>query len=162
MTLFPKVVQQLRERGAGDIVVFGGGIIPADDIPTLGPAGIEKIFTPGANTGDIATWLLDGSPGRRPTSPAQTTTQGAPWICTSTKAKSCSAPRASPRRAGSWPRTGEQAAEATSELGGKSVVKVQVQVGGRGKGGGVALVDSPERAAEEANRMLGTDFQGMR
>ena len=47
--------------------------------------------------------------------------------------------------------TGEQAAEATRELGGKSVVKVQVQVGGRGKGGGVVLVDSPERAAEEAS-----------
>ena len=56
MTLFPKVVQQLRERGAGDIVVFGGGIIPADDIPTLQAEGIEKVFTPGANTGDIATW----------------------------------------------------------------------------------------------------------
>jgi succinyl-CoA synthetase beta subunit len=56
--------------------------------------------------------------------------------------------------------TPEQAAEATSELGGRSVVKVQVQVGGRGKGGGVVLVDSPERAAEEAARMLGSDFQG--
>jgi succinyl-CoA synthetase beta subunit len=53
-----------------------------------------------------------------------------------------------------------EAADATRELGGKSVVKVQVQVGGRGKGGGVALVDSPERAAEEAARMLGSDFKG--
>ena len=52
-----KVVQQLRERGADDIVVFGGGIIPADDIPTLEAEGIEKVFTPGANTGDIAEWL---------------------------------------------------------------------------------------------------------
>ena len=59
MTLFPKVVQQLREREAGDIVVFGGGIIPADDIPTLQAEGIEKVFTPGANTGDIATWLRE-------------------------------------------------------------------------------------------------------
>jgi len=59
MTLFPKVVQQLRERGAGDIVVFGGGIIPADDIPTLQAEGIEKVFTPGANTGDIAIWLRE-------------------------------------------------------------------------------------------------------
>ncbi len=56
--------------------------------------------------------------------------------------------------------TPEQAADATRELGGRSVVKVQVQVGGRGKGGGVVLVDSPERAAEEAARMLGSDFQG--
>jgi succinyl-CoA synthetase beta subunit len=54
----------------------------------------------------------------------------------------------------------DAAAEATRELGGRSVVKVQVQVGGRGKGGGVVLVDSPERAAEEAARMLGSDFKG--
>jgi succinyl-CoA synthetase beta subunit len=57
--------------------------------------------------------------------------------------------------------TAEQAAAATRDLGGKSVVKVQVQVGGRGKGGGVVLVDSPERAAEEAARMLGSDFKGL-
>jgi succinyl-CoA synthetase beta subunit len=61
---------------------------------------------------------------------------------------------------GTVAETAEQAAEATRELGGRSVVKVQVQVGGRGKGGGVVLVDSPERAAEEAARMLGSDFQG--
>jgi succinyl-CoA synthetase beta subunit len=54
----------------------------------------------------------------------------------------------------------EEAAAATRELGGRSVVKVQVQVGGRGKGGGVVVVDSPERAAEEAARMLGADFKG--
>jgi methylmalonyl-CoA mutase, C-terminal domain len=57
MTLFPKVVQLLRERGASDIVVFGGGIIPVDDVAPLRAAGVEEIFTPGANTGDIATWL---------------------------------------------------------------------------------------------------------
>ena len=56
--------------------------------------------------------------------------------------------------------SGVEAADATRELGGKSVVKVQVQVGGRGKGGGVVLVDSPERAAEEAERMLSQDFKG--
>lgn len=54
----------------------------------------------------------------------------------------------------------EAAAAATEELGGKSVVKVQVQVGGRGKGGGVVLVGSPEEAAVEAERMLGSDFKG--
>jgi succinyl-CoA synthetase beta subunit len=56
--------------------------------------------------------------------------------------------------------TAEEAAEATREFGGRSVVKVQVQAGGRGKGGGVVLVDSSERAAEEAGRMLGSDFKG--
>jgi succinyl-CoA synthetase beta subunit len=56
--------------------------------------------------------------------------------------------------------TGGEAADATRELGGRSVVKVQVQVGGRGKGGGVELCDSPEAAAEAADRMLGSDFKG--
>ncbi len=57
MTLFPRVVTLLRERGAGEILVFGGGIIPATDIPTLEAAGVEKIFTPGASTVDIGEWL---------------------------------------------------------------------------------------------------------
>jgi len=57
MTLFPKVVRLLRERGAGDVLVFGGGIVPKDDIPKLEEAGIEKIFTPGATTGEIVAWL---------------------------------------------------------------------------------------------------------
>ena len=56
--------------------------------------------------------------------------------------------------------TAEEAAAATRDLGGRGVVKIQVQVGGRGKGGGVVLVDSPERASEEAARMLGSDFKG--
>jgi len=59
MTLFPRVVEQLRERGAGDVLVFGGGVIPATDIPALEGAGIERIFTPGASTGDIAAWLRE-------------------------------------------------------------------------------------------------------
>ena len=59
MTLFPKVVTALRERGADDVVVVAGGVIPADDIPKLKEAGIEAVFTPGANTGDIATWLRE-------------------------------------------------------------------------------------------------------
>ncbi len=59
MTLFPRVVEQLRERGAGEILVFGGGIIPVDDIPKLQSAGIEKIFTPGASTVDIGGWLRE-------------------------------------------------------------------------------------------------------
>jgi methylmalonyl-CoA mutase C-terminal domain/subunit len=59
MTLFPRVVEQLRERGASDVLIFGGGIIPADDVPRLREAGVEKIFTPGASTQDIAAWLRE-------------------------------------------------------------------------------------------------------
>ncbi|MDQ3879022.1 MAG: cobalamin B12-binding domain-containing protein, partial [Actinomycetota bacterium] len=47
MTLFPRVVDLVREQGGDDIVVFGGGIIPDGDIPKLKEAGIEEIFTPG-------------------------------------------------------------------------------------------------------------------
>src|SRR5512136_1144925 len=48
LTLMPRVVELLRERGADDVVVFGGGIIPEDDIPVLEKAGVTKIFTAGA------------------------------------------------------------------------------------------------------------------
>jgi methylmalonyl-CoA mutase, C-terminal domain len=57
MTLFPRVVDLLRERGAGDVLVFGGGIIPKDDIPRLKERGVEEIFTPGAPTSSIVEWL---------------------------------------------------------------------------------------------------------
>jgi succinyl-CoA synthetase beta subunit len=57
--------------------------------------------------------------------------------------------------------SGEEAARATEELGGRSVVKVQVAIGGRGKGGGVVVVDSPERAAAEADRMLRDGFKDL-
>jgi methylmalonyl-CoA mutase C-terminal domain/subunit len=56
-TLFPKVVALLRERGAGDIVVFGGGIIPDDDVPGLLAAGIRKVFSPGASLEEIVRWV---------------------------------------------------------------------------------------------------------
>jgi methylmalonyl-CoA mutase C-terminal domain/subunit len=59
MTLFPKVVRLLRERDAGDIVVFGGGIIPAEDIPALEAEGVERLFTPGASTREIVDWLRE-------------------------------------------------------------------------------------------------------
>jgi succinyl-CoA synthetase beta subunit len=64
-----------------------------------------------------------------------------------------------PTPAGRVCGTPEEAAEAARSFGGRAVVKVQVQVGGRGKGGGVALVDSPERAAEEAVRMMREGFK---
>jgi len=48
--LFPKVVELLKEKGATDVLVFGGGIIPDEDIPGLKEAGIAKIFLPGTST----------------------------------------------------------------------------------------------------------------
>jgi methylmalonyl-CoA mutase C-terminal domain/subunit len=57
LTLFPGVVDELRARGAGDIVVFGGGIIPDADIPQLEAAGIVHIFGPGTSLEAIQKWV---------------------------------------------------------------------------------------------------------
>ena len=57
MTQFRRVRQLLAEQDADDIVVFGGGIIPAEDIAELAGLGITGIFTPGATTTDIVAWL---------------------------------------------------------------------------------------------------------
>jgi methylmalonyl-CoA mutase, C-terminal domain len=59
LTLLPRIVEQLRARGGGDILVFAGGVIPADDVPSLREAGIERVFTPGAATTDIVAWLRE-------------------------------------------------------------------------------------------------------
>jgi methylmalonyl-CoA mutase, C-terminal domain len=66
MTLFPKVVQMLRERGAGDIVVFGGGIVPDADIPELEKLGVAKVFTPGATTQSIVEWVRENVATQQP------------------------------------------------------------------------------------------------
>jgi methylmalonyl-CoA mutase, C-terminal domain len=57
MTQFSRVLELLRERGAADITVFGGGIIPEADIAELESMGVAKIFTPGAPTQDIVHWV---------------------------------------------------------------------------------------------------------
>ncbi|MFF5291571.1 cobalamin B12-binding domain-containing protein [Paractinoplanes globisporus] len=57
MTLFRRVIELLAERDASDIVVFGGGIIPADDIAELEALGVARIFTPGATTASIIEWV---------------------------------------------------------------------------------------------------------
>jgi methylmalonyl-CoA mutase C-terminal domain/subunit len=57
MTLFPAVIDALKARGAGDVVVFGGGIVPKDDLPKLEQLGVAKIFTPGASTNEIVEWV---------------------------------------------------------------------------------------------------------
>ena len=59
MTLFARVIDLLKERGASDIVVFGGGIIPEDDIDDLTALGVAKVFTPGTRTQEIVEWVND-------------------------------------------------------------------------------------------------------
>ena len=56
MFLFSEVVRQLREKGAGDITVVGGGIIPDDDIPRLKEAGVSEVFLPGTSLDEILRW----------------------------------------------------------------------------------------------------------
>ncbi len=63
MTLFPRVVALLRERGATDVLVFGGGIIPKEDIPLLKDAGIAEVFTPGTPTTAIIEWITNRTTG---------------------------------------------------------------------------------------------------
>ena len=57
MTLFPRVLEQLNERGAGEVLVFAGGIIPDADIQALRDIGVAGIFTPGAPLAEISSWL---------------------------------------------------------------------------------------------------------
>lgn len=63
-TLFPQVVTELASRGVVDVIVFGGGVIPDNDIPALEDAGIATIFTPGTPLDEIASWVDANVPGR--------------------------------------------------------------------------------------------------
>jgi methylmalonyl-CoA mutase C-terminal domain/subunit len=57
MTLFPAVINALKARGAEDVAIFGGGIVPQDDIQPLKQAGVMEIFTPGVSTQEIVDWI---------------------------------------------------------------------------------------------------------
>ena len=57
MTLFPAIVELLRQKGIGDVALFGGGIIPQEDVAELKRQGVKEIFTPGASTQDIIDWV---------------------------------------------------------------------------------------------------------
>ena len=59
MTLMPLIVDQMKAKGLGDVTVFGGGIIPDDDIKELATKGVAQIFTPGASTEDIVKWMRE-------------------------------------------------------------------------------------------------------
>ncbi|MER5319591.1 cobalamin B12-binding domain-containing protein [Streptosporangium roseum] len=64
MTLFAKVLELLKDDDAGDIVVFGGGIIPEADMPELQRMGVARVFTPGATTQEIVEWVRSAVPAR--------------------------------------------------------------------------------------------------
>lgn len=58
-TLFPAIIAELERRGGGNITVFGGGIIPDDDIPGLEAAGVRRVFQPGTPLAEIVAWVRD-------------------------------------------------------------------------------------------------------
>lgn len=64
MTLFPEVLKLLKSENASDIIVFGGGIIPKDDIAKLKDLGVKEIFLPGATTVEIVDWVRKNAPAR--------------------------------------------------------------------------------------------------
>ena len=58
-SLFPAVIELLRKKGGEEIVIFGGGIIPQEDMPGLKNAGVREVFTPGASTESIVEWVRE-------------------------------------------------------------------------------------------------------
>ena len=64
MTLFPRVAELLAERGANDVVVFGGGIVPDADIAELKSQGLAEIFTPGTPLATVTDWVHANVPER--------------------------------------------------------------------------------------------------
>jgi methylmalonyl-CoA mutase, C-terminal domain len=66
MTLFPAIIELLKQKGANDITVFGGGIIPDGDIPELKKKGVAEIFLPGSSTQDIIAWIHQNLRTRAP------------------------------------------------------------------------------------------------
>jgi methylmalonyl-CoA mutase C-terminal domain/subunit len=62
MTMFPRVMELMKEKGAEHIVVFGGGIIPPEDVEKLERIGVARIFGPGTDTGDIVKFIRDRFP----------------------------------------------------------------------------------------------------
>lgn len=59
LTVFARLLEQLAQRGAGDIVVFGGGVVPAADVVALEALGVARVFTPGTTTAAIVEWVRD-------------------------------------------------------------------------------------------------------
>lgn len=62
MTMFPRVMELMKEKGAEHIVIFGGGIIPAEDVEKLEEIGVARIFGPGTDTGDIIKFIRERFP----------------------------------------------------------------------------------------------------
>ena len=154
MTLFPRVVDAAaRATAPATSSSSAAASSPPTTSPSSRPRASRRSSRPGATT------VRDRRPGCASASSAARTEPE--WICTSTRARTCSARTASrtPRGIVADDAGGGRGRHRASSAA-RSVVKVQVQIGGRGKGGGVVLVDSPERAAEEAGAHAPRRLQG--
>lgn len=65
LPLFQRIIELLKQQGVDDMLIFGGGIIPNDDLPVLATMGVARIFTPGATTQEIITWLQEALAARK-------------------------------------------------------------------------------------------------
>ena len=66
MTIFPKIIRLMKEKGMDDVLLTGGGIIPEDDMKILQSQGVGQLFTPGASTNDIANYIKEWTKAHRP------------------------------------------------------------------------------------------------
>ena len=171
LTLFPRVMDELRARDLGDVLVFGGGVIPDADARALREQGVAEIFGPGSSLKGIAAWLEDGARRARTTQsePAQTSRA----TCRPTR-RGNSGPVRVPGQAVLRPlrhpgvagrrrlhrRRGRR--RRPRRAGYPVVVKAQVQVGGRGKAGGIKLADNADEVRLHAGNILGHGHQGPR
>ena len=73
MTLFPRVVELARNAGLDDVIIFGGGIIPDEDIPKLKALGVNEVFTPGARMEEIVEYIRKHAGGARSGEPSPAT-----------------------------------------------------------------------------------------
>jgi methylmalonyl-CoA mutase C-terminal domain/subunit len=65
MTMFPRVLELLKEAGADDVVITGGGVIPADDMEELIKMGVDRLFGPGSDTREIAAYIREAVAAKR-------------------------------------------------------------------------------------------------
>lgn len=68
--LFPRIAELMREKGMDDVLLFGGGIIPEDDVPFLKEHGVERVFPPGSSLEEIAAYVREAVARRRGSAPA--------------------------------------------------------------------------------------------
>ena len=66
MTIFPKIIRLMKEKGMNDVLLTGGGIIPEDDMKELQAQGVGKLFTPGTSTNEIASYIKEWTSANRP------------------------------------------------------------------------------------------------